>query len=318
MTEAAAIAASSHGLVGRRVTVRAATRSSPLARWQTAFVASRLASVGVDLVEVLVDTLGDRTQVTNTPLHSIGGQGVFVKEIQAAVLSGDADIAVHSAKDLPALTPDGLCLACVPVRGDVRDILVGSSLASLREGAIVATGSVRRRAQLAHMRADLTFAELRGNVGTRLAKASQFDAIVLALVPMERLGFNDVVGEILSTEIMLPMIGQGAIAVECRADDPSTSSVLALIDDAAAHAAVECERAYLRRLGGGCDLPVAGLAHVDGDRISLDALVASTNGSSIVRRSASAPLFDRELLGAALADEVLAAGGSALLAASRS
>lgn len=303
---------------GRRITVRAATRSSPLARWQTAFVASRLASVGVDVVEVPVDTLGDRTQATNTPLHSIGGQGVFVKEVQAAVLCGDADIAVHSAKDLPALTPDGLTLACIPVRGDVRDILVGSSLESLRHGAVVATGSVRRRAQLAYMRADITFAELRGNVGTRLAKASEFDAVVLALVPMERLGFTDVVGEILSTEIMLPMIAQGAIAVECRAEDAPMAAVLALIDEALAHAAVDCERAFLRRLGGGCDLPVAGLARIDGDRISLDALVAAIDGSSIVRRSASAPLVDGEELGAALADEVLAAGGSALLAALRS
>ncbi len=306
------------GLSSSRATLRAATRSSPLARWQTAYVAARLAVIGVDVVEVLVDTLGDRTQATNTPLHSIGGQGVFAKEIQAAVLTGEADIAVHSAKDLPALTPGGLCLACVPVRGDVRDILIGSSLDSLRPGAVVATGSVRRRAQLAHMRADLQFAELRGNVGTRLAKAAKFDAIVLALVPIERLGFTDVSGEVLSTEMMLPMIGQGAIAVECRADDGVTTALLAEIDDAAAHASVSCERAYLRRLGGGCDLPVAALAVISGDVISLDALVAATDGSSIVRRSTSGHVMDGESLGVALADEILAAGGSALLDALRS
>ena len=265
----------------------------------------------------IVDTLGDRTQVTNTPLHSIGGQGVFVKEIQAAVLAGDADIAVHSAKDLPAITPDGLSLACVPVRGDVRDILVGSSLASLREGAVVATGSVRRRAQLAHMRADLQFAELRGNVGTRLSKASQFDAIVLALVPMERLGFVDVTGEVLSTEIMLPMIGQGAIAVECRESDLDTAAILARINDATAWASVECERAYLRRLGGGCDLPVAALARVDGNEISIDALVAATDGSSVVRRFGRGPLDEGVRLGASLADRVLAEGGAELLDALR-
>ena len=303
---------------GSRRVLRAATRSSPLARWQTADVAARLATIGVEVVEVLVDTLGDRTQATNTPLHSIGGQGIFAKEIQAAVLAGDADIAVHSAKDLPALTPTGLWLACVPVRGDVRDILVGSSLHALRPGAVVATGSVRRRAQLAHMRADLQFAELRGNVGTRLAKAANFDAIVLALVPMERLGFTDVVGEILSTDVMLPMIGQGAIAVECRADDEFTMTLLAEIDDAAAHASVACERAYLQRLGGGCDLPVAALAVLSGEVISLEALVAATDGSSIVRRSVSGHVMDGESLGAALADEILAAGGSALLDALRS
>ncbi len=303
--------------MSERLTLRAATRSSPLARWQTAFVAHRLALVGVDLVEVVVDTLGDRTQLTNTPLHSIGGQGVFAKEIQAAVLSGDADIAVHSAKDLPAITPDGLSLACVPVRGDVRDILVGSTLDTLREGAVVATGSVRRRAQLAHMRADLQFAELRGNVGTRLSKASQFDAIVLAFVPMERLGFADVTGEVLSTDVMLPMIGQGAIAVECRESDADTAAVLALINDLTAFATVTCERSYLRRLGGGCDLPVAALARIDGDELFLDALVAAADGSAIVRRSGRGSLDEGSRLGSLLADQVLAEGGTELLDALR-
>lgn len=297
--------------------IRAATRSSPLARWQSAFVASRLATVGVECVDVLVDTLGDRTQAANVPLHSIGGQGVFAKEIQAAVLNGDADIAVHSAKDLPAITPEGLVLACIPVRGEVRDLLVGASLDSLREGAVVATGSVRRRAQLAHKRADLQFAELRGNVGSRLAKASQFDAIVLALVPMSRLGFDDVSGEVLSTDVMLPMVGQGAIAVECRADDHETIALLASINDPIASAAVHCERAYLRRLGGGCDLPVAALAMVDGDEISLDALVAAPDGSSIVRRAGRALIEDGEALGVSVAEQVLDAGGSALLDAIR-
>ena len=297
--------------------IRAATRSSPLARWQSAFVASRLAEVGVDCVDVLVDTLGDRTQAANVPLHSIGGQGVFAKEIQAAVLNGDADIAVHSAKDLPAITPEGLVLACIPVRGEVRDLLVGASLDSLREGAVIATGSVRRRAQLAHMRADLQFAELRGNVGSRLAKASQFDAIVLALVPMSRLGFDDVTGEVLSTDVMLPMVGQGAIAVECRADDHETIALLASINDPVASAAVHCERAYLHRLGGGCDLPVAALATVDGDEISLDALVAAPDGSSIVRRTGRSLIEDGEALGVSLAEQVLDGGGLALLDAIR-
>lgn len=293
--------------------LRAATRSSPLARWQTAFVAERLGRRGVEVVEVLVDTLGDRTQAANTPLHSIGGQGVFVKEIQQAVLDGHADIAVHSAKDLPAVTPDGLALACVPVRGDVRDILIGSTIADLRPGAIVGTGSVRRRAQLAHTRADLTFAELRGNVGSRLAKASQFDAIVLALVPLGRLGLEDVLGEILSTEMMLPMVGQGAIGVECRVHDEATLEALAGIDDAAAHTAVLCERAYLRRLGGGCELPIGALAVIDGDEIHLDALVAAYDGSTIVRRSRRAPIAHAVRLGSELAEEVLSHGGSALL-----
>ena len=298
-----------------RPVVRAATRSSPLARWQTAFVASQLASIGIDVVEFFVETLGDRTQATNTPLHSIGGQGVFVKEVQAAVLSGHADLAVHSAKDLPAVTPDGLILASIPGRGEVRDMLIGSSLEALPRGALVGTGSVRRRAQLLHKRADLVFAEVRGNIGTRLAKAAQFDAIVLARVPLERLELLDgIQGEVLSTAVMLPMIAQGAIAVECRADDEATLEALRLIDDATAHASVDCERAYLLRLGGGCELPVAAYATVDGDTITLDALVAAHNGSEVLRRTGTALLDDRLALGTSLADELLALGGSALLA----
>ena len=296
-----------------RAVLRAATRSSPLARWQTAFVASRLAAIDVELVEVLVDTLGDRTQAANTPLHSIGGQGVFAKEVQNAVLRGDADIAVHSAKDLPALTPEGLLLACVPVRGDARDILVGASLMSLREGAVIGTGSVRRRAQLSFVRPDLRFGEIRGNVGTRLDKASAFDAIVLACVPLARLGYDDVIGEVLSTDVMLPMIGQGALAVECRSDDSLAGELLTEIDDDLAHAVLACERAYLRRLGGGCDLPVAAYAVVDGDELVLDALVAAHDGSAVVRRGGRALIEDGEVLGAYLADEVLDDGGASLL-----
>ena len=163
------------------------------------------------------------------------------------------------------------------------------------------------------MRADLRFAELRGNVGSRLAKASQFDAIVLALVPLGRLGFKDVCGEILSTEMMLPMVGQGAIGVECRVDDEATQEALADIDDDAAHTAVLCERAYLRRLGGGCELPIGALAVIDGDEILLDALVAAYDGSTIVRRSRRAPIAQAARLGSELAEEVLSQGGSALL-----
>jgi hydroxymethylbilane synthase len=299
----------------RRPVIRAATRSSLLARWQTAFVAARLASVGIIVEDLLVETLGDRTQAANVPLHSIGGQGVFVKEVQAAVQEGRADIAVHSAKDLPAVTPDGLVLACVPERGEVRDMLIGSTFDALRPGAVIGTGSVRRRAQLRHMRADLVFAEVRGNVGTRLAKAVNFDAIVLAHVALERLSLLDgLVGEIVSTELMLPMVAQGAIAVECRADDAATLAALAEIDDTVAHAAIDCERAYLRRLGGGCELPVGALASVHGRSINLDALVAAPDGSTIVRRSGTSSVDERDALGRRLAEEILAAGGAALLA----
>ena len=293
--------------------LRAATRSSPLARWQTEHVAALLAPFGVEVEAVYVETLGDRTQALGTPLHEIGGQGVFVKEVQAAVLHGLADIAVHSAKDLPSTQAPGLHIAALPERGDPRDALIGSTLAGLREGALIGTGSVRRRAQLAALRPDLRFAELRGNVGTRLDKASQFDAIVLAAVPLHRLGVAERIGEVLDPLQMLPMVAQGALAVECRGDDPATTSLLASIDHATTRVRVTAERAFLAELGSGCDLPVAALATVSGDDVEIDGLVAALDGSVVVRGGRRGQSCDAAALGRALAAEILAAGGAELL-----
>ncbi|HEX7443488.1 MAG TPA: hydroxymethylbilane synthase, partial [Acidimicrobiales bacterium] len=188
--------------------IRAATRGSVLARWQTDHVAAllRAADPAVEVEVVVVDTVGDRRQ--DIPIWEMGGKGVFAKEVQAAVLDGRADIAVHSAKDLPSGSPEGLVIAAVPHRGDPRDVLVGSTLADLAPGALVATGSARRRAQLAWARPDLTFAGLRGNIETRLAKAAGFGAIVMALAPMERLGLTDHIGEVLEPSVVLPQVGQ--------------------------------------------------------------------------------------------------------------
>jgi hydroxymethylbilane synthase len=274
-------------------TLRAATRGSALARWQTDHVVSLLrAAHGADVeVEVVVvQTEGDRRQ--DVPLDQIGGRGVFVKEVQAAVLDGRADIAVHSAKDLPSspeLQPDGLVIACVPEREDPRDVLVGSTLDDLPVGALVGTGSVRRRAQLAHLRPDLTFADLRGNIDTRLEKASQFDAIVMAGAALTRLGKLDRAAEVLEPEVLLPQVAQGALAVECRADDAGTIALLRAIEHARSRRAVDSERAFLATLGGGCDLPVGAYATLDaaGDRargvITLTALLATRDGHSLIR-----------------------------------
>ena len=235
--------------------VRIATRASPLARWQADHVASLIRTVRPD-VDVAVEPLsteGDRR--TDVPLSEIGGKGVFATEVQAALLDGRADVAVHSGKDLPARTPDGLVIAAVPERGDVRDALVGSRLVDLPTDGVVATGSARRRVQLAHLRPDLRFAELRGNMATRLRKADDFDAIVVAAVALERLGLADRLTDVLPATLMVPQVAQGALVVECRRDDDELRSLLSLVEHAPSRRAVDAERAFLTELGGDCTLP---------------------------------------------------------------
>ena len=304
----------------RPALIRAATRSSPLARWQTEHVARLLASAhrGLVVEPIFVETLGDRTQAIGTPLHQIGGQGVFVKEVQAAVLRGGADIAVHSAKDLTSTTAEGLVLAAVPVRGDVRDLLVGATLATLPVGARVGSSSVRRVAQLRAVRPDLTFVSIRGNVGTRVARVGELDAVVVAAAGVERLGLIESLAahhvlEWLPIEVMLPMVAQGALAVECRADDDTCRELLGVLTDPTTMARVTAERAFLARLGGGCELPVGALAWADGPVLAMDALIAAPDGSRIVRASARGLVADPVALGSTIAEDVLASGGRALL-----
>ncbi len=225
----------------------------------------------VDLV--VVETEGDRR--ADVPIAELGGKGVFAKEVQAAVLDGRADLAVHSAKDLPSVTVEGLVLAAVPERGEVRDALVGSTVADLPQGATVATGSQRRRVQLLEMRPDLRFAELRGNMRTRLAKAADFDAIVVAAVAFERLGLGAELREVLSLDAMVPQVGQGALAVECRAGAAATREALAAIEHGPSRRRVDAERAFLAELGGDCELPAGAHATLDPDgTISLTAVLA--------------------------------------------
>jgi len=293
------------------VRIRAATRGSALARWQTDHLARLLASVRPDVTEVVVvETTGDLDRTT--PLEQMGGQGVFVKEVQAAVLDGRADISVHSAKDLPALTPEGLVLAAVPERADPRDALVGCRWADLANGATVATGSIRRRAHLAHLRPDLVFSGLRGNIGTRLEKAAGFDAIVMAAAALDRLGIEPDVVDRLDPAILLPQVAQGALAVECRTHDEEVRDLLAAVEDAAARRTVDAERAFLAELGAGCDLPIAAHAVLDGDEVLLAGAISSPDGAVLLRGEQRS--VDGPDLGRALARHLLdERGGSALL-----
>ena len=296
--------------------LRAATRGSELALWQTNYIGEMLAATdpSIDVEPVVVSTSGDRD--TTTPIWEIGGKGVFVKEVQAAVLDGRADIAVHSGKDLPADTPDGLVLAAVPERGDPRDALVGSTLAGLPTGGRVATGSVRRRSQLADLRPDLTFAELRGNIATRLAKAADFDAIVMASAALDRLGMADRATEVLAVDVLVPQVAQGALAIECRSDASEVLEVLALIEDEQTRSAVDAERAFLSELGGDCDLPAGAhaVANASGS-LEIEGLLASLDGRVILRERRTGAAEGASSLGRAVARHLLDdAGGGALLA----
>ncbi len=287
--------------------LRVATRGSALARWQAERVVELL-EVPAELV--VVSTRGDER--TDVPIHVMGGTGVFVKEVDEAVLDGRADIAVHSAKDLPSVTAQGLTLAAVPERGDARDAMVGNTLGGTPTGGRVGTGSVRRRAQLANLRPDLTFGELRGNIPTRLEKAAQFDAVVVAAAALDRLDLADHIAERLDADVVLPQVAQGALAVECRADDDATRELVTRIDDAGAHVAIRAERAYLARLGGGCDLPCGALATASlDDEIALEGLLASLDGRIVLRANGTGR--DPESLGGEVAERLHAEEGGRLL-----
>jgi hydroxymethylbilane synthase len=296
--------------------LRAATRGSALARWQTDHVAALLGAA-FDVEVVVVQTEGDRR--TDVPIEAIGGRGVFVKEVQAAVLDGRADFAVHSAKDLPSspeLQPEGLVIACVPERGDPRDALVGSTLADLPVGGLVATGSVRRRVQLAHLRPDLSFAGLRGNIETRLSKVGGgVDAVVVAAAALPRLERPEAAtADVLDPGTLLPQVAQGALAIECRADDERVRAALAAIEHAPSRRAVDAERAFLAELGGGCDLPVGAFAEVVGDELVLRGMVASHDGRIVLRESVRGT-GDPSALGRDLATALLDGAGARQLLA---
>lgn len=304
-------------------TLRIGTRGSQLARWQAGWVADRLRRDGQSVELVEIATHGDVEQARS--IEEIGTRGVFTKAIQRALLTGEVDLGVHSLKDLPTEPVDGLILAAVPPRESPADALVSNtatSLESLPNAARVGTGSLRRQAQLRHLRPDLQIKEIRGNIDTRLRKLDegQFDAIVLAEAGLRRLGLSDRITYVLPFDVMLPAVGQGALAIECRADDRSTRAVVAALDDSASHAAVLAERALLARLRGGCMAPVGGLGRLDGDELQLTAVVLSADGA---RRLAARDVvhgitaIDSEQLGIRVADVLLAQGAAELIAGSR-
>ena len=271
--------------------IRAATRGSPLALWQTEHVAALLRGVdpSIEVEPVVVTTTADRR--LDVTIAEMGGKGVFVKEVQAAVLDGRADIAVHSAKDMPSTTLDELVIAAVPDRGDPRDALVGCTLSELGPDSHVATGSARRQSQLAHHRPGMRFSPLRGSIATRLEKAADFDAIVVASAALERLGWSDRASEVLDPDVMLPQVGQGTLAVEARGDARDLLDALSDIDNAKSRRVLMAERAFLAELGGDCDLPAGAYATIHGDDdeiVRVDALVASLDGSSLIRERVEA------------------------------
>ncbi len=289
--------------------LRLATRGSPLALRQADLVSGSLRHLdpGLEVEIVVVRTRGDDLAAS---LDQIGGQGVFVTEVEAAVADGRADAAVHSAKDMPSTMPAGMVLAAVPPRADHRDGLVGCSLADLPPGALIATGSARRRAQLAYLRPDLVFSEIRGNMERRVSRGEDgsVDAVVVAVAAMQRLGWSDRLSDVLSPIDMLPQAGQGAIAVQCRAGDSATRQLLAAIDDPDSHRALRAERAVLAGLGGSCTAPVAAWAeYAPGSPLRVHGLVASGDGHVVIRMSHSDD--NPELAGAAVAHALLVDGG---------
>jgi hydroxymethylbilane synthase len=297
-------------------TLRLATRGSPLALRQTELVAEVLrgAHPGLEVETVVVRTRGDENAAAT--LDEIGGQGVFVTEVEAAVSGGRADAAVHSAKDMTSVMAPYLRLAAVPARADPRDGLVGCALADLPAGGLIATGSARRRAQLASLRPDLVFTDVRGNMARRVevGESGSVSAVVVAVAAMDRLGWTDRLSDVLDPMDVLPQAGQGAIAVQCRAEDGETYRLLTAVDDEPSHRALRAERAVLAAIGGSCTVPVGAWAEVlgGGERAALrvHGLIASTDGRTVVRMRGEGD--DPEDVGAELARALIQGGGAAI------
>ncbi len=294
--------------------LRIGTRGSLLAKWQAESIRKRLfAATGVEAEIVIIKTAGDKMQ--QAPLTQIGGKGIFIKELEEELLDETIDLAVHSVKDIPTDTPSRLMFPAVCRRDDVRDCLVGSTLANLRQGARVGTSSLRRQAQLSHIRPDLDFRDLRGNVDTRLRKveSGEYDAILLAKAGLDRLGVSQRISEILSPDVCMPAVGQGAIAVECRLKDTETADILAPLDDAETRTAIIAERALLAALQGGCQVPLGAWARIERGELVLEACVCSVDGVQYVKQRATAPPDQGAALGEHMARLLIEAGAQSIL-----
>ena len=307
-----------------KTTFTIGSRGSKLALWQAEWVQARLRELrpAADVRVEIFKTSGDRLQ--DVPLAVIGGKGVFTKELEEALLDGRIDIAVHSLKDLPTTLPAGLAITAITEREDPRDALVlpagaqsdEASLQSLPRGATVGTSSLRRQAQLKHLRPDVQLRDLRGNVDTRLRKLDegQYDAVILASAGLRRLGFAARISASVPVNVMLPAVGQGALGIETRADDAETNALVAMLDDAPTRAACTAERALLRALGGGCQVPIAAHATISDGRLRLAALVAALDGTQLIRAALEDDVTRAETAGAALAANLRAQGADRLLA----
>jgi hydroxymethylbilane synthase len=298
--------------------LRIATRKSPLALWQANFVKQQLElhHPGLQVTLVPMSTQGDK--ILDTPLAKIGGKGLFVKELEQAMLDGRADIAVHSMKDVPVDFPAGLGLAVICERDDPHDAFVSARYADVHElpqGAVVGTSSLRRQCQLRAQRPDLQIHDLRGNVNSRLAKldAGDYDAIILAAAGLRRLDKADRIRALLPPELSLPANGQGAVGIECRLDDAETRALLAPLEHATTRYCVQAERAMNRKLQGGCQVPIGAYAVMKEDQIWLRGLVGALDGQQIIRAEISGPKAQAEALGEQLAEQLLAQGAAAIL-----
>ena len=299
-------------------TIRIATRKSPLALWQAEHVQAALMASHPGLqVEILgMTTRGDK--ILDTPLAKIGGKGLFVKELEVAMLEGSADIAVHSMKDVPVEFPEGLQLAVILEREDPRDAFVSNhydSIEALPQGAKLGTASLRRQCQISAYRPDLQILPLRGNVNTRLSKldSGEYDAIILAAAGLKRLGFDERIRVALSAQQSLPAIGQGAIGIECRSDDERVHALLQPLHHERTAICVAAERAMNERLNGGCQVPIAGYATLDGDRLSMSGLVGEPDGSRMLHAQISGDAKDAVAIGARIAESLLEQGADEIL-----
>ncbi|WP_275554357.1 hydroxymethylbilane synthase [Mixta sp. Marseille-Q2659] len=298
--------------------LRIATRQSPLALWQAQYVQQRLMACHPGLRVELVPMVTRGDIILDTPLAKVGGKGLFVKELELAMLENRADIAVHSMKDVPVAFPEGLGLVTICERDDPLDAFVSNhyaTLDALPQGAVVGTSSLRRQCQLAELRPDLEIRSLRGNVGTRLSKldAGEYDAIILAAAGLKRLGLQDRIRYAIPAEVSLPAVGQGAVGIECRLDDEQTIMLLAALNDDDTATRVKAERAMNTRLEGGCQVPIGSYALLEGDNIWLRGLVGSPDGKTMVRGERRGPRSQAEQLGISLADELLNNGAREIL-----
>ena len=286
------------------------SRGSQLALWQARWVQSQLLAAGIESRIEIIKTTGDK--ILDVPLAKVGSKGLFTKEIEDALLDGSVDLAVHSLKDMPTELPDGLTLAAIPEREDVRDAIIGSTLDALPQGALVGTSSLRRTAQLRALRPDLKVESVRGNVDTRLRKLDegQYQAIMLAAAGLRRLGWADRIAQYIDPAVMCPAVGQGALAIETRTD---RTEVAASLEHRDTRIAVTAERALLGALGGGCQVPIGANATVDGDTVHLRGIVAAPDGSKVVRGNLSGHAADAASIGKALAEQLMAQGAQELL-----